>query len=249
MQTIEDQVIPRLVLAHSHAPYDAARCPDARLPPTQEEVADFADLAVAQDMGSVLAVVEGMSRDGLGLESLLIDLVAPAAKLLGEQWLDDDRSFADVTLGLGLLQRLVAVLGGELHEPMNHRGVVLLAAPRGEQHTLAVQLVGELLLQAGWGVRVEIDTDEDDLLELVGSQPVVMVGLSVSNAFLVDPLARLVRRLKDASMNPDLVVMLGGAADLVDFAPRVGAIHCPSARHALDWLDRYERGGDPPRTA
>lgn len=249
MQTIEAQVIPRLILAHARAPYDAAGCPDARLPPTDAEVRRVAELSAAQDMTSLLVIVEEMSKAGLGLESVLVDLVAPAARLLGEQWLDDEISFADVTLGLGLLQRLVAVLGGDLSEPMNPRGVVALVAPRGEQHTLAVQLLGELLRQAGWGVRVEIDADDEALVELVGTQDVVMVGLSISNAALVEPLERLIRRLKQASRNPDLVCMIGGAADLQDVAPRVGAIHCPSARHALDWLARYEHGGEPTRTA
>ena len=44
-----------------------------------------------------------MNRQGLSLEVVMLDLVAPAARLLGEQWKEDLRGFTEVSAGLGML--------------------------------------------------------------------------------------------------------------------------------------------------
>jgi len=241
MHTIEDQVIPRLVMAHAGPAFEPADCPDARMPPTAAEVEDLADFAVAQDMPNVLAMVEAMSRDGLSMESLLLDLVSPAARLLGVQWEDDRRTFTEVTLGLGALQRVVAVLGQKSEPPISHRGLVVLCAAPGEQHTLAIQLLGELLRHAGWGAQVDPGLDLDELLDLVAAEHVVMVGMSVNSLPMVAFAENFVAQVKAASCNPDIAVMLGGAAMNAELASRLGAVFSPSAREALDWLGRHAK--------
>lgn len=243
-KTIEERVIPRLLLALASSELEReveGGCPDMRMPPTETEIAELANLAVSQDMETALDRIESMSRAGLSLETLLVEYVSSAARRLGEQWLSDDRSFAEVTLGLGFLQRVVSVLGHDVAPPIAHRGLVILVAPRGEQHTLAIQILGELLRQAGWGAQVEPGLDESDLLDMVANEPVTMVGLSVSHDRMVERLPRIVAEIKRHSMNPDIAVMVGGAADLSEVAGMIGAVHSPDARHALEWLEQNER--------
>jgi len=244
VSTIEHQVIPRLVLAHASESYTTEECRDGRMPPTAEEIAHVADLSVAQDVEAILGQVELMSRAGLSLESLLLDLLSPAARLLGDQWLEDVRTFTEVTIGLGTLQRVVAVLGRGVEPPVSHRGLVILMAAPGEQHTLAVQLLGELLRKAGWGAHVDPALGPDELLDMVASQRVTMVGLSISNTRLVAPMRELIVEVKRQSINQDIAIMLGGAADMTDIAHELGAMYCSSARDAIDWLDHRACGAD-----
>ncbi|MGF1466639.1 MAG: B12-binding domain-containing protein [Sandaracinaceae bacterium] len=241
MTTIEQQIIPRLLVAHAAGAVPLDVCPDARLPPTVDEVLDFAALAARDDVAGILESIEAMMRAGLTMETVLLDALGPAARALGEQWLEDERSFAEVTLGLGALQRVVAVLGRGVETPLSHRGLIVLMAAPGEQHTLAILILGELLRQAGWAAHVDPALDTDELVDFVASEPVVMVGLTVKDPAHVEPLGPVVADVKRYSANPDIIVMLGGAEELVDHAPRLGAIYCPSARAALAWLSRHAR--------
>jgi len=248
MATIESEIIPRLLLAHRPDPIAAGRCAAAREAPTRDEVAEFARIAACHDLPAALKMVEAVCREGLSLEVVLLDLVAAAARLLGEQWKEDLRSFTEVSAGLGTLQQLVHVLGPSFAPALPHRGLVVLVAAPGEQHTLGLFLVGEFLRRAGWGVEVAPTMAEADLLRLLSSQPVAMLGITVSNEVTLKPLARFMTAVRKATRKRDLPVLLGGALDLGDFAEKNGAsLHASDAREAVRWLDQNSPGRDRAR--
>jgi methanogenic corrinoid protein MtbC1 len=226
MATVETEIIPRLVLAHRADPLSPALCPESRLPPTAGEVAEFARIATRHDLAAALAFVETLCRQGLSLEEILLELVAPAARLLGEQWESDQRSFTEVSGGLGTLQQVVHVLGPSFAPVLPHRGLVVLAAAPGEQHTLGLYLVGEFLRRAGWGVQVDPSMTGPELLRLVASERVEMLGLTVSSEKHLPPLAALLAGVRKASRNQSLTVMVGGSLDLGEFAAQNRAMFC-----------------------
>jgi methanogenic corrinoid protein MtbC1 len=240
LATIEEQIIPRLVLAHIAEGLAPAPCPDARPPPTKDEVEAFAQIAACQDLPSTLAYIETMCRDGLTLESVLLDLVTPAARLLGAQWQDDLRGFNEVTTGLGTLQQAVQVLGPSFAPALAHRGlVVLVAAPR-EQHTLGIYLVGEFLRRAGWGVQLDPSMSEPEIAELVATERVEMVGISVSNPELLGALSAFIATIRKASCNPKMGIVLGGSVQLADYAKENGCAVCSGdPRDAVLWLEHH----------
>ena len=241
IETIEKQIIPRLLLAHSPEDADAV-CPEGRPPPTDDEIEIFASRSVAQDLPALLTTIEDMSQAGLSTQSLLLDLVAPAAHLLGDQWLQDRRSFSDVTLGLAALQRVVAVLGREEEPPVSRAGLVVLTTLPGEQHTLAIHVLGELLRHEGWPVIVQPALSTDELTEMVSSQHVTMVGLTAKHSQLFGVLAEVAFSVRQASLNPDLKLVLGGSPELALLAPRLGASYCASGREAISLLRSPTRG-------
>lgn len=243
LDTIHERLIPQLLLAHWEEPDAAVACPDTRPPPTEREICDLARIAVAQDLPGALAFVESLSSQGVSLESILLHLVAPAARLLGQEWDEDVTNWADVTVGLGTLQQVVHVLGPGFSPGIERRGRVVLVAALGEQHTLGVSLLGEFLRRVGWGVHVEPTMADADLITLVGSESIEMVGITVSNAGLVKPLERLVASIKAASVNPNIAVMLGGSPELADDAGRLDATFCAGPHDAVRWLERNAKSG------
>ena len=72
----------------------------------------------------------------------MLDLIAPAARMLGDGWVDDTRTFTDVTFGLGILQQVVHTFGPTLAPQDGNRGSVVLVAAPSEQHTLGVHVLG-----------------------------------------------------------------------------------------------------------
>ena len=245
LNTIEDQIIPQLLLAH-RSPLISGAVPADTFEISAEEIERFAELSTGQDMPGLLGRLEGLLREGLPIENVLLDVIAPAAHLLGEQWLDDERSFSDVTVGLGMLQRLVAVIGQKVETPVTKEGLVVLSAAPGEQHTLSIHVLAELLRTHGWAVHVEPMADEMALLELLSRESVSAIGFTVSNDALVRHLGPLLERID--VLQPSAQVMLGGAAaGLSEAAERFGARHCRSGRDALDCLDSAPASSLPNR--
>ena len=243
LTTIEDQIIPQLLLAHRSSLMSGA-VPADTFDISEEEIERFAELSTGQDMAGLLGRLEGLLREGLPLQNVLLDVIAPAAHLLGEQWLEDERSFSDVTVGLGMLQRLVAVIGQKVEVPVSREGLVILSAAPGEQHTLSIHVLAELLRAQGWAVQVEPMGDEMALLELVERESVSAIGFTVSNDALVRHLGPLLERIH--ALQPSARIMLGGAATrLPEVAERFGARHCRSGRDALDWLESVPASSPP----
>lgn len=241
VDTVTNHIIPRLLLAHRMDARELDRVPDTRRPPTVEEIAALAEVAVDQDLQAAMKLVEVRLHEGLSLETLLLDWIAAAARLLGDQWLSDDKSFAQVTLGLGTLHRMLATLRHRLRPAVQHRGLVVLVTAPGEQHTLAIHVLGDLLQHAGWEAVVKPNLPVDELVAMVSCEPVVMVGISVSSDDFLAPVERIIARVRQSSLNRDLAVMLGGSIDMSSHADEMGAIFCPSARIALAWLGRHAR--------
>ena len=101
---------------------------------------------------------------------MLLDLLAPSARLMGEMWTADQVSFVDVTLGLSRIQQLLRQLrnmtDGSAVSAVNKGRALLVPAP-GEQHTFGLRVVEEFLLRDGWEVRSNLRATEHDILHLV----------------------------------------------------------------------------------
>lgn len=81
---IEGEIIPRLMVAH-HGGVAGAPLRAIHLV-TDEEVGILAPMALAVEADLILAHVEGVLARGVPLDTVLIDLMAPTARLLGEWW-------------------------------------------------------------------------------------------------------------------------------------------------------------------
>lgn len=150
---------------------------------------------------------------GLHPENLLLDLIAPAARLLGQSWDEDRLDFTSVTSGLMLMHEIVHAFGYEIHDGPTESGDVrrvMLASAPGSQHLLGLSIVSEFFRNAGWQVVLEISPSGAELARAVSNEWFDLVGLSVALDSQLAELPELVSRLRQASRNPMVPVMLGG---------------------------------------
>lgn len=237
---IRDEVLPRLLLAHAagtHDPTGASDQTNGHVALSQV-VVELADLSVAQDLPAALALVESVLASGVSIDRVLLDAVGPAARRLGDQWLDDERSFADVSLGLAVIQRVVSMLRHRVRPPTAQHGVVVLGAAPNEQHRLGLQILADLLRLAGWDTRYLPDASMEELCAVISTEPVVMLGLTVSSDELAAPLGRWIPKIKKRALNRDLAIMLGGAMDLSESARKLGVVTRRDPRQVIAWLRR-----------
>ena len=212
-QTIEQEIVPRLVLARSAAPVQPVLPPPGTPPVRDEEVAELARLATDRDPTPANNLVAKVLARGTPMETLYLDLLAPAARRLGELWSEDACDFTQVTMGVWCLHQLLRETGNDLPDPLlrreNDRRVLLVPVP-GEQHTFGLAMVASFFRRAGWTVWSEPLASSNDLIGIVRNEWFSVIGFSLSCASRMEALATHIRRVRRASRNPAVGILVGG---------------------------------------
>ncbi|WP_130480683.1 cobalamin B12-binding domain-containing protein [Sphaerotilus mobilis] len=223
---VEFEIIPRLMLLHGDVA--APRAPSRQdFSITAAHVETLAHVAVVGDPERTAQFVQALIAAGAPLEQVFLQLLSPAAKLMGEFWIDDVYSFSEVTIGLWRLQQVLHEhsSGFRLGAASMQGRRALLAAEPGSQHTFGVAMLSEFFARDGWFVQYEPKSDWADLQDAVSSDWYDMFGMSVGVDMSVPTLASAILELRRASRNPKLFVMVGGPAMALipDLSERCGA--------------------------
>ncbi|MDZ7813534.1 MAG: cobalamin B12-binding domain-containing protein [Ideonella sp.] len=239
---VELEIIPRLMLLHGGAPLSKPP-PQQFMAITAAHVETLTQLAVDADPARAGQFVTALLLAGAEPEAIFLHLLAPSAKLMGVLWTDDVYTFSQVTIGLWRLQQV-------LHEQSQRFNAnysdpecpkALLAAVPGSQHTFGVSMLCEFFARGGWHVRCEPQSNWDDMLETLASDRYDMLGLSVSVDTSLPSITSAIIKMRQASCNSQLFVMVGGpsARDMPDLAERCGAdAMAMDATGALDLANR-----------
>lgn len=213
-RTIEQEIIPRLMLAH-RAPAEAMQRLSATPPHevTEADVRQFAKLVLSHQEDVAFATIQQLRAQGVAVERIYLDLLAPTARYLGVLWEEDLCSFTDVTVGLGRLQRVLRelspALGRSVEHPLQGRRVLLLPSP-GEQHTFGLVMVAEFFRQAGWDVTGGAWAAGADAAQLCTAEWFDVIGFSLGAEVHLPALTAAVVAVRHATCNQDLKVLVGG---------------------------------------
>jgi len=227
-ETIQSQVVPRMLVAHrvgALSPGQVREASEALEGPDVDRL--VALLTGAHDAETDL-FVDALLQRGVTSEAIYLDLLAPAARQLGELWSDDLCDFVVVSVALGRMQRILRNLSQLFLvgvDPQRVVGRVLLAGVPGEQHTLGLFMVAEFFVRGGWLVTVGPPMIQEDVNKLLREQWYDVVGFSVACDTRLSLVNREIRKVRRVSCNRGLRVMVGGRIfnerpELVD---RVGA--------------------------
>ncbi len=233
-QTIEGEVIPRLMLALLGArPSDAF----APLMPTTDDIEVLSLYVMGRDDGAGQTFVDELRVRGMALEMIYLHLLAPTARQLGDMWKQDTVDFTDVTIGLGRLHKIVRRLSpsfrlgrGTLDDraavmPVVDQRRALIAPASGDQHTFGCIMVEDFFTRAGWDVMGWPVCADTGLIDLVRNHTFDLVGLSVGCDTRLGSIEQEIAALRRASRNRSLLVMVGGRTftEMPSLAREVGA--------------------------
>ena len=86
-------------------------------------------------------------------------------------------------------------------------------------------MVSEFFRKEGWQVWLELGSAESDLLTNIADEWFDVIGLSIGSDAELDDLSGLIGRIREASHNPSVFVMIGGPAihGRTDLSNRFGA--------------------------
>lgn len=230
---IESEIIPRLLGARTPIAAETGATVSTA------EVEAFAPLALQVEADELIEHAEQLLVRGVSVETLLVDLLAPAARILGEYWKADRCDFVDVTMALWRLQEVVheVTARGPFARPAAGAAPrALFAAMPGDQHGFGALVVEEMFARNGWITDRLGDASLSDLYDRIGSDWFDVIGLTVSCDAHTGALPAAIVALRNVSRNPRLVVMVGGRVfvEQPELALAVGADGtAPDARAAV----------------
>lgn len=217
----------------------------------RKRLTDFCNALIHPDERRRYDVVASMIAAGISTEEIIETYVPEAARQLGEDWIDDKLSFAEVSVGAARLQEIVRAFGNPYERPgalVPLGRSILMIVPDIEKHTLGPFIAASQFRRYGLWVQMAIGMTPGEVGDLVMENRFSMVGISCGNRRAVAHLAKLVHEVQCrvevpapvviggsiVSEEPDLKEMSG--ADLVTQNPREALDYCRLGPVATDVL-------------
>jgi len=216
-RAINRDVLPRMVLAH-RGHVATVQLASAAVSPsvtgaTTREVEQLVEIAMARGTPEALCFVERRRIDGMTVDAVCLDLMAPAARLLGRLWDDDLVDFGQVTIATDRLRQVMRSFS------LAHQGAArlrqascraLLVPGPGDQHSFGLAMVADFFGRAGWHVWSGVPESNEQLLQMVRREHYGVIGFSVGSGLRLDGLSELIRKVRRLSCNRAVGVMVGG---------------------------------------
>ena len=207
---IENIIVPRLLMSHVNNNTSVA---NEKVSLRNVAVSDFIKLTTQDDPGVAIEYVRHLMASGVPFQDVLLELMAPAARVLGERWEQDQASFVEVALGVARMHRILREFDGVPSHLWSDAGfgrhALLLPAP-GELHSFGLRLVQEFLLRESWTVNNQPVATIEELGNVVAGDWYDIVGLSLSGETNVDSFLESIRIIRRKSKNRHVKIIVGG---------------------------------------
>ncbi len=209
VRVFKAQILPKIVLALKSMP--AVKSAPAHDEP--DTVQKFAALALGENENAAIRYVEELLDRGTTVEDIFLNLLAPAARHFGELWETDATDFANVSIAMSRLQRILrqlaekSIVEGPSGDCVDS---ALLTTIPGEQHSFGLSIVSEFFRRDGWNLCTGPFTSHRELTSLVHNHWFDVVGFSVSSSRQLDKLKQDVCDIRQDSRNKKIGIILGG---------------------------------------
>lgn len=216
------------------------------LTPSSNQIETLAFALISKNEKAGADLILAATAAGMDIETVYLQYLAGAARLLGELWDNDRVSFAEVTIGTS---RMYSIMRASNHllfpqKKISHKSAIFASTP-SETHTLGVRMAADIFRRDGWDIHLMLGQSHDALVEDIAQSPHFLIGLSSAGRHSSAELARLIIALRISK--PTAYIMVSGqivndAKDIISLLGADGIAHdFESARTTLEGLwDRLE---------
>jgi methanogenic corrinoid protein MtbC1 len=165
------------------------------------------------------------------------EIIAPALWLVGRLWARGEISVADEHLATEISLRVLALQREAQRTVQARKGrKALLAAPEGEQHTVALQMIANLMRDAGYTVlMLGPDVPPGALAECAARHEPTIVCLTATMPSASDRVMLAIHEIERGW--PDAGYVLGGRGVSPRLRPRPGIHICRRVSEVVDAAD------------
>ena len=176
------------------------------------QIARLADASL-HSIEKTRQILRAWHRQGHLLADIYIGGIAPAARLIGERWTEDEFDFVHCTIAHSRLHQILYEFSteflSEAYAEPNGLSLLLMSEP-GSQHGLGVFMVSEFFRRAGWTVTLAAPQDIAEFKRSFHSDWFDAVALSISTERHLDAVSKAVAELQVSAVNPNLQIFVGG---------------------------------------
>ena len=195
------------------------------------------------DERGALEVFEAVLRAGNDLEHLYLSVLSPALISIGRRWEQGDLEIFVEHRASNIAMRLMSQVGSRFTRRGISKGTIIMGAPAGEEHALAIAMLADLVRSQGWDVHdLGGNMPAESFAQAVQqSNDVVAVCVGVTVEGSIPAAKETVFTVKSSC--PNVPVYVGGAAIRGDDHARVlGADHwAGDVRSLIESLNQHAR--------
>lgn len=176
------------------------------------QCAELAHAAV-RSQTETMALLRAWHDQGRSWPDIYLQGIGPAARLAGSWWEADCMDFASVSIAVSRLQVAVCELSPEFllsARPVAGAPKRLLQVNLSSQHTLGGLMAAEFFRLGGWAVQVVHGLEPGEWVDALSSDWFDVLGLGLAVEAQLPSLQAALPRLRSASANPGIKIMLGG---------------------------------------
>ena len=214
---LQEEIIPRLLMAHRHKPGNKKgadiedACKIAAI--SARNVEELSQILLNGELSISKSYLRILIEEGVSVEQIYLDLLQPTARKLGVCWENDSLDFATITLAVWHINQLMYYLSPEFLQNTAAQGKskrrILLFPSLGSQHTLGLFMLAEFFRKSGWEVCADPSLSEQDIFGILGEKDFQVVGISIGSydqKKFTKKLISDIRRL----YGPALKIIVGG---------------------------------------
>jgi methanogenic corrinoid protein MtbC1 len=132
---------------------------------------------------------------------------------LGKQWEDDTLSFAEVSIGVNRLERVIHKLDYLFQvtqlEKRGNQSILITVFPES-QHSLGTLILSNYFIHSGWRVYRPENTSMKSISQEIESHSHDAIAISVSCDEQLALLPNTISALREKSKNANIKVLIGG---------------------------------------
>ncbi len=196
---------------------------------------------VAGDEPGAWGVIESAMASGAEPTEVLVDLLAPSLRSIGERWSSGELTVADEHRASAVAHRLIGRIGPRFARRGRKRGHVVVGAAPTDRHALPSAMLADLLRGNGFDVTdLGADTPSESFVEAAkAAQQLVVVAISVTSDDGLSTAKRTVDAVRLA-LGPGVPILVGGGAVRDEaHATSLGSdAFAPDGRRLLEVVDQ-----------
>lgn len=185
---------------------------DKSISPAQAQ--QFARLPLQMEAGNLLEEVDILLSQGVSIDTIHLELLAPAARQLGTWWEQDECDFIDVTMGLWRLQEVLHELSARSSSRPKadspSAGRALFLPMPGDQHFMGPEVLKDFFVRSGWHADVMTQPRRKQVLSALAAESFDLVGLTLSRDCPSAAVKNIIKAMRSISRNEHVRILVGG---------------------------------------
>ena len=178
-----------------------------------EEINRITQLLLSTEDGAFELAITVLKTHGVSINYIVLDLIPTIARRLGKQWEDDTLSFAEVSIGVNRLERVIHKLDylfqvTQLEKRGDHS--ILISVFPESQHSLGTLILSNYFIHSGWRVYRPENTSLKSISRELESNKHDAIAISISCDEQLERLPNTISVLREKSKNPKIIVLIGG---------------------------------------